>query len=267
MRAKKLVYLIGTIATAALLMGAAVDTDGNAVTPTTDIGDIDGDATTVQDLKDVIAPGVGIFYATCATGSSQAAKVASTARYAADSRDNDFVLTNGTIVVVKFSSANTAATPTLAVNGTGARNIRRHGTTSSFGTSSPSNAWYANEAVMFVYDGTQWLMLKHPYASTSYPGVVVLNSSTNSTSTAHAATPSAVKDVRTYVDTAVATKVGSDAVTNLVWEIYLTSQRYIYDSETETTYRFNSQNDFLTLTAVTNVPPTREVIEALERIH
>ena len=117
---------IGGIATAFALMGAAVDTDGNAITSSTDLGDIDMDATTVGDFQEVIAPG------------------------------------------------------------------------------------YSNIAA------------------------------------------------------SIASKVSADNVTNLVWDIYLTSHLYFYDTYTQTTYKQIIQNDYYLLIAVTNVPPSYEVIRALE---
>lgn len=158
MRAKEIITGLLCFGAAAFLYGAAIDTDGNPITPSTDIGDIDADATTVQDLKDVIAPGVGVYYAASSTAAGTAAKAASTERYAASTSDNDFVLTNGCVVVVKFAAANTAESPTLNVNGTGAKSIYR------YGSSVAADAWYADEAVSFVYDGVRWLMLKPAYA-------------------------------------------------------------------------------------------------------
>ena len=65
-------------------------------------------------------------------------------------------LIEGTTVHVKFTNANTAANPTLNVNGTGALPIYRHGVVAP-GTST-IQAWAANAVVSFTYDGSAWRM-------------------------------------------------------------------------------------------------------------
>lgn len=57
-------------------------------------------------------------YGTCSTAASTAAKVVTCA---------DFDLVSGTTIMVKFSYANSASTPTLNVNGKGAKNIFNNG--------------------------------------------------------------------------------------------------------------------------------------------
>lgn len=86
----------------------------------------------------------GLFYATCATAAATTAKVATC---------SGFTLTTGAVVAVKFTYTNTAASPTLNVNSTGAKSIAAYGTTAL-----PINAWAAGATVVFVYDGTQWIM-------------------------------------------------------------------------------------------------------------
>ena len=57
---------------------------------------------------------------------------------------------------MKFTNANSASSPTLNVNGTGAKAIKRYGTTAA-GTSS-SNSWAAGSVVSLTYDGSYWVM-------------------------------------------------------------------------------------------------------------
>lgn len=83
-------------------------------------------------------------YGTCATAAATAAKVVTLP---------GFSLATGTAIAVKFTYANTAASPTLNVNGTGAKSIAVYGTTAA-----GSGAWSAGEVVLFVYDGTRWVM-------------------------------------------------------------------------------------------------------------
>lgn len=121
----------------------------------------------------------GIAYATCSTASATAAKVAAC---------TGFKLTTGAAVLVKFSNTNSAASPTLNVNSTGAKPIVAYGTTAI-----QAYAWKAGQAVMVVYDGTSWVALVQSWATTTYYGITKLSSSTSSTSTTLAATASAVK--------------------------------------------------------------------------
>lgn len=85
-------------------------------------------------------------YATCSTSASTVAKTTG-------STPSDFTLYTGAKVTVKFTYANSAANPTLNVNGTGAKNIyvRNAAITAK-------DYWKANAVVDFIYDGTQWQM-------------------------------------------------------------------------------------------------------------
>lgn len=85
-----------------------------------------------------------IHYGTCATAAGTAAKAAAI---------TGFKLVTGARVAIKFSAANTAANPTLNVSGTGAKAIKKYGTTAV-----DVNAWVAGAVVEFTYDGTNWLM-------------------------------------------------------------------------------------------------------------
>lgn len=85
------------------------------------------------------------WYATSDTAQSTTAKVATTAQ-------SGFTLTTGAKVIVKFDYTNTATSPTLNVNATGAVSIKGYGTTA------PSLWWLAGDVVEFTYDGTNWLM-------------------------------------------------------------------------------------------------------------
>lgn len=68
-------------------------------------------------------------------------------------------LTEGAVVSVTFTYANTASSPTLNVGGTGAKPIMTNGT--------PYAYWAAGATALFVYDGTYWQVASTPvYAST-----------------------------------------------------------------------------------------------------
>lgn len=124
--------------------------------------------------------GAAIHYGTCTTAAATVAKVATVS--------GGLDLAAGAAVRVKFTYANTAASPTLNVNGTGAIAIKRYGTTAV-----TTYMWLPGAVVDFVYDGTYWIMLNGGTATTTYYGMTKLSSSTTSTSTTLAATPSAVK--------------------------------------------------------------------------
>lgn len=83
-------------------------------------------------------------YGTCATAATTQAKVVSV---------SGFNLTTGARVTVKFTVTNTAASPTLNVNGTGAKAIKYRG--NAIGTGYLA----ANRVYEFVYDGTDYLFM------------------------------------------------------------------------------------------------------------
>lgn len=88
-----------------------------------------------------------MLYATSSTGASTTAKVATLSTGTLSS------LTVGTTVTVKFTYANTAASPTLNVNNKGAKYIALKN--ASLSASNPYY-WKAFDAITFVYDGTYW---------------------------------------------------------------------------------------------------------------
>lgn len=94
--------------------------------------------------------GHGIYYGTCSTAADTAAKVVTL------TDATGFSLTTGAVVVVKFTNANSIASPTLNVNSTGAKSIYRYGTTAA-STSQSSSGWRAGAVQIFVYDGTGWI--------------------------------------------------------------------------------------------------------------
>lgn len=92
-------------------------------------------------------------YATCSTVAGTAAKVATI------TPGSNFSLETGARVSVKFDAANSASSPTLNVNQSGAKTIRFRGaalTSSLF-------YWAAGSVVDFVYDGTYWNMTGSPH--------------------------------------------------------------------------------------------------------
>ena len=92
-------------------------------------------------------------YATCGTAAATAAKVA----YIEGTEATDgFTVVTGITVHVRFANTNTAANPTLSVNGSPATAIMKYGTTKV--GNSEATSWYAGSVVSFTYDGTYWIM-------------------------------------------------------------------------------------------------------------
>ena len=89
-------------------------------------------------------------YGTCTTGASTVAKVVTLASF-----DK---LIDGVTIHVYFTNSNTASSPTLNVNSTGAKTIKRYGSTAP-GTSE-ATSWVAGGTVSFTYDETNtcWRM-------------------------------------------------------------------------------------------------------------
>lgn len=97
-----------------------------------------------------------MLYATCGTGASTIAKVATLAA-------GTLTLKAGVTVAVRFTYANTASSPTLNVAGTGAKAIYTQGVRYAY--------WAAGATVVFTYDGTNWRVASEPvYASTATIG-------------------------------------------------------------------------------------------------
>lgn len=103
---------------------------------------------TISETGNISVPGsVGaINYAECSTASGTAAKTVSI---------TGFVLTKGVRVTINFLNGNSHGSPTINVNGTGAKSIR-------IGTSYGDNSLAyisSNDIYDFIYDGTYWYMM------------------------------------------------------------------------------------------------------------
>ena len=87
-------------------------------------------------------------YGVCSTAAATAAKTVTVG--------STFALVTGAQVTVKFTNSNSAASPTLNVNSTGAKPIYRYGTTVA-GTSTTTSGWNAGAVMHLTYDGTGWI--------------------------------------------------------------------------------------------------------------
>ena len=86
-------------------------------------------------------------YGVCSTAADVAAKTVTVPV---------FTLETGATIIVKFTYANSVASPTLNVNSTGAKAIKRYGTT-AVSTDTTTTGWVAGAVQMFTYDGTNWV--------------------------------------------------------------------------------------------------------------
>ena len=86
-------------------------------------------------------------YGECSTAAGTAAKTVTVPV---------FTLEKGATVIVKFTYANSASSPTLNVNSTGAKAIKRYGST-AVSTDTTTTGWTAGAVQMFTYDGTNWI--------------------------------------------------------------------------------------------------------------
>ena len=147
--------------------------------------DLGGYATTAAldaGTNTVAGLGARIFYGTCATGASTAAKVVTCAGF----KTTD--LKAGTVLWVKFTNAQTYnGAPTINVNSTGAVNVKRVGTTNA-----ARYEWVAGELICFVHDGSFWTMTDGGLATTSYYGATKLSTTATSTGTTLALTPASL---------------------------------------------------------------------------
>lgn len=97
------------------------------------------------------------YYGTCQTQAGTNAKVVTL-----DVDEDNFTMKAGVMISVMFSNANTAASPTLNVNGKGAVTVKVYGTTN---VSASPRAWEAGEVVTFVHNGSYWMMVGHKVQS------------------------------------------------------------------------------------------------------
>ena len=106
-----------------------------------------------------------VVYCTCSTAGGTAAKVATIESGSLTS------LNEGDQAIVKFTNANSVASPTLQVGTTTAKSIKRYGTTAP--STSAATSWNAGSAILFVYDGTYWQQIG--FLNTTYSEISQAN--------------------------------------------------------------------------------------------
>ena len=140
---------------------------------------------------DIQAGNLRIFYGSSSTAAGTQTKAVTISDVTA--------LETGDLYVILMANAQTYnGVPKLKINSLAEKNIVRYGTTNA-----ARYEWNAGEVVTFVYNGTNMVIVEGGIATTTYFGKTKLNSATNSTSTAEAATPSAVKAAYDLANSAV----------------------------------------------------------------
>lgn len=138
----------------ATLRDLAKSSGGPGLMSISDKSKLDGvDAGATKSLKSLL------YTAKCTTAAGTAAKVATL------DDATDFSLAAGVMVAVQFQYGNSAATPTLNVNSTGAKNVAIPSSATAFTTGSGTtyNSWGAYETVLFTYSGTYWVHMGSGY--------------------------------------------------------------------------------------------------------
>ena len=107
---------------------------------------------------------VDSFYGTCSTAAATAAKVITVV----DTEDN-FSLRPGVLVTIKFDNVNTANNPTFNVNDTGAKPVSYNNAIVS-----TDSLWAGGDSApsLYVYDGTNWVLLAYSAYSTAQSVIV-----------------------------------------------------------------------------------------------
>lgn len=140
----------------------------------------------VSDPKDIATKeyvdGKASPYGTCSTAAGTAAKTVTV-------NSDSFTLETGVSVRVKFSNANSASSPTLNVNGTGAKAIKRYGTTAV--STSAASSWNAGSILELTYDGTNWII--NNFLNTTYSSMSVAEYEAGTATSARLITPARLK--------------------------------------------------------------------------
>lgn len=145
-----ILYAIGIQAEWINVKGLVVENDDEEVTlQIDDDGNITINAKSIQISGESAATATELaaktaHYGTCETEAEEAAKIVEC---------SGFTLYTGATISVYFTNANEADTPTLNVNGTGAKPVYAYGVALSSGS---SYNWDAGATVNFVYNGTEW---------------------------------------------------------------------------------------------------------------
>jgi hypothetical protein len=121
-------------------------------------------------------------YGYCTTASKTVAKAVTVSPAVTE-------LETGLTIAVKFQYANGVANPTLNVNGTGAKAIKRYGTTAP--STSATSSWNALSVIVLTYDGTYWQIAD--WNNTTYSGMTDAEYQAGTSATNRLITPARLK--------------------------------------------------------------------------
>ena len=165
-----------------------------------------GQVISAVNLTDGSKYSIGLPYGVCSTAADTAAKTVTV------NGGEGFVLEAGAMVIVKFTNKNSIASPTLNVNGTGAKNICRYGTTKA-STGTTTSGWVAGAVQTFVYDGTNWI--REYWNNTTYSNASLGQGYATQNNTAQATAITATLSSYTLIAGGIVTlKVNYDVLAN-----------------------------------------------------
>ena len=167
-------------------------------------------------------------YGYCTTAAATAAKTVSLYTGNSTTADGTWAaadLFHGLTISVRFQYSNTVASPTLNVNGTGAKPIYRYGTTAP--STSAATSWTAQAVVDFTYDTLLntsgcWVMHSGWDNNTTYAAMSQTQATTGTATTARTITAAVLN---TTIDDKIPTVTVSSstpsgtAVTNSIYFI------------------------------------------------
>jgi len=137
---------------------------GTPTAPTAAAGTDSTQIATTAFVKNAVNTGMAnvggtVYYGTSSTAAGTAAKVANV------STNIPTTLTAGLMVCVTFSATNTAASPTLNVNSTGAKAIK-YVNNGVLGNLKANGQVVKDVPLLFIYDGTNWVLTGENYDTT-----------------------------------------------------------------------------------------------------
>lgn len=119
-------------------------------------------------LPDGSTVATGLFYGTCDTISSTAAKSVTCPEFTKDVSGDPGDLVVGNVILVKFTNTNSASNPTLSINSSTAKAIKKQYNTSVSNLSDPGEL-IGNSTYMFQYNGTYWVLMNSDYGTSTIP--------------------------------------------------------------------------------------------------
>lgn len=186
--------------------GVSVLVGDTAIIDLTGKADVSSVPTKTSDLTNdsgfITSPNV--VYCSCATAAATAAKVATIEAGSLAS------LNEGDQAIVKFTNANSVANPTLNIGSTGAKSIKRYGTTAP--STSADTSWNAGSCVYFVYDGTYWQQIG--FLNRTYSEISVANITNGSGSSGGLVTGRRAKSAVEAFESVSDVTVGGTSVMN-----------------------------------------------------